>query len=43
MRLLLIEDDEDLGAAVLDCLRDEGYAADWQRNGSAADEILTYR
>jgi len=43
MRLLLIEDDEDLGAAVLDCLRGEGYAADWQRNGSAADEVLSYQ
>lgn len=43
MRLLVIEDDEDLGFAVSNCLRQEGYAVDWERNGEFADEILRYQ
>lgn len=40
MRLFVIEDDEHLGAAVSHCLRQDGYAVDWERNGAVADEIL---
>jgi len=36
MRLLLIEDDEMLGAAVRTGLEQEGYAVDWVREGKAA-------
>lgn len=36
MRLLLIEDDEMLGAAVRTGLEQEGYAVDWVRDGTAA-------
>jgi two-component system, OmpR family, response regulator TctD len=43
MRLLVVEDDEDIGLAVANCLRHEGYAVDWERNGTAADEILRYQ
>lgn len=43
MRVLVIEDDEHLGAAVADCLRQSGYAVDWERDGAAADEILAYQ
>lgn len=43
MRILLIEDDRHLGAAVSDLLRQEGYAVDWERDGQAANEILQYQ
>jgi two-component system, OmpR family, response regulator TctD len=43
MRLLVIEDDEDLGFAVSTCLRQEGYAVDLERNGEVADDILRYQ
>lgn len=36
MRILLIEDDMMLGEAVLQGLRQEGYAADWVRDGISA-------
>ncbi|MBI5780366.1 MAG: response regulator transcription factor [Rhodocyclales bacterium] len=36
MRLLLIEDDEMLGAALRTGLSQEGYAVDWVRDGTAA-------
>lgn len=36
MRLLLIEDDEMLGAAVRTGLEQEGYAVDWVRDGTTA-------
>ncbi len=35
-RLLLVEDDESLGAVLLDALENEGYRADWNRDGRAA-------
>jgi two-component system response regulator TctD len=41
MRLLVIEDDEHLGAAVADCLRQEGYAVDLERDGAEASSLLT--
>lgn len=41
MRLLLIEDDPMIGAAVQRGLRQEGYALDWVRDGSAGLLALT--
>lgn len=43
MRLLVIEDDEHLGLAVSTCLRQDGYAVDWERDGAIAEEILRYQ
>ena len=43
MRLLVIEDDEHLGSAVSNCLRQDGYAVDWERDGAIAEEILRYQ
>ena len=43
MRILLVEDDEDLGDAILRRLRRDGYAVDWQRDGQSADEVLRYQ
>ncbi|MBA4306875.1 MAG: DNA-binding response regulator [Sphingopyxis sp.] len=43
MRLLVVEDDEDLGFAVSNCLRQDGYAVDWERDGEVAEEILRYQ
>lgn len=40
MRVLLVEDDRMIGQAVLDALRAEHYAADWVRDGTAADAAL---
>jgi len=36
MRVLLAEDDHMIGAAVQAALRDEAYAVDWERSGTAA-------
>jgi len=43
MRILLVEDDADLGDAIQRRLKNEGYAVDWQRDGQSADEILHYQ
>ncbi|RCX11507.1 response regulator [Extensimonas vulgaris] len=40
MRLLLVEDDAMLGAAVQTGLQQEGYAVDWVRDGAAAQAAL---
>jgi two-component system OmpR family response regulator len=40
MRILLVEDDEMIGRGVLELLRQEKYATDWVRDGSAADAAL---
>lgn len=40
MRVLLVEDDEMLGAAVEQGLRDEGYAVDWIKDGQMAQTAL---
>jgi len=40
MRLLLVEDDSVLAAAVLEVLRDESYAVDRAANGRDADELV---
>lgn len=41
MRLLLVEDDQMIGEAVLDILRAEHYAVDWVRDGRAAEAALS--
>lgn len=43
MRILLVEDDADLGDALLRHLRREGHAVDWQRDGQRADDVLQYQ
>jgi len=40
MRLLLVEDDQMLGAALRQALLDAAYAADWVQSGDAANEAL---
>lgn len=40
MRLLLVEDDRPLGEAVQAGLRQNGFTADWVRDGEAADRAL---
>ena len=41
MRILLVEDDDMLGEAVRDELRQESYVVDWVRDGSAALAALS--
>lgn len=41
--MLVIEDDEHLGLAVSNCLRQDGYAVDWERDGAIAEEVLRYQ
>jgi two-component system response regulator TctD len=43
VRILIVEDDRDLGDALLRQLRREGHAVDWQSHGAAAAEILRYQ
>jgi two-component system response regulator QseB len=40
VRLLLVEDDAMIGASVQEGLRQEGFAADWVRDGAAAEVAL---
>jgi two-component system response regulator QseB len=40
MRVLIVEDDPQLGEAVVAGLRQLGHAVDWSRNGTAADAAL---
>ncbi len=40
MRVLIVEDDPMIGASLLRGLTDDGYAADWVRDGAAADTAL---
>jgi two-component system response regulator QseB len=40
VRLLLVEDDAMIGASVQEGLRQEGFAADWVRDGAAAEIAL---
>ncbi|MBS0445169.1 MAG: response regulator [Proteobacteria bacterium] len=41
MRVLLVEDDPMLGAAVCQALRDAAYAVDWLQDGRTASSALT--
>lgn len=43
MRLLIVEDDLHIGSAITRCLRQDGYAVDWERDGDVADAILQYQ
>jgi DNA-binding response OmpR family regulator len=40
MRVLLVEDDEMIGESLREALRRQGFAADWVRDGRAADAVL---
>jgi two-component system, OmpR family, response regulator TctD len=43
MRILVVEDDPDLGDAIQRRMRRDGNAVDWQRDGEAANEVLSYQ
>lgn len=43
MRILVVEDDADLGDAIQRRLRRDGYAVDLIANGRTADEVLRYQ
>lgn len=43
LRILVVEDDPDLGDAILRRLRRDGYAVDLIADGSTADEVLHYQ
>ncbi len=40
MRVLIVEDDTMIGESLREALRGHGFAADWVRDGRAADEVL---
>lgn len=40
MRLLLVEDDPMIGESLREALRRQGFAADWLRDGEAAEAVL---
>jgi len=40
MRILLVEDDKMIGESLREALRAQGMAADWVRDGRAADAVL---
>jgi len=40
MRLLLVEDDPMIGESLREALRRQGFAADWVRDGQAAEAVL---
>jgi two-component system OmpR family response regulator len=42
MRVLLVEDDQMLGSAVLQALHDASYAVDWVQDGAQASVALTH-
>lgn len=43
MRILVVEDDVDLGDALMRRLRRDGHAVDWAQDGEAANDILSYQ
>jgi len=43
MRILVVEDDPDLGDALLKRLSRDGHAVDLQADGEAADDVLSYQ
>lgn len=40
MRILIAEDDTNLGEALRDWIKKEGYAVDWTQDGLLADQVL---
>jgi two-component system response regulator QseB len=42
MRILLVEDDTDLGEGIRTSLKPEGYTIDWVQDGASALHALTY-
>lgn len=40
MRVLIVEDDVNLGEALRDWVKKEGYAVDWAQDGMMADQVL---
>lgn len=42
MRILLVEDDKDLGEGIRTSLKPEGYTVDWVQDGASALHALTY-
>ena len=43
MRILVVEDDPELGDAIASRMRSDGYAVDLECDGEAADDILQYQ
>jgi two-component system response regulator TctD len=43
LRILLVEDDEDVGDAIARRLRGDGHALDWLKDGEEADDVLKYQ
>jgi len=43
VRIMVVEDDPDLGDALVHRLRREGHGVDWEQDGEAADDILQYQ
>lgn len=43
MRLMIVEDDEPIGRAIVGILRQQGYAVDWEQDGAQAAEVLAYQ
>ncbi|MDF7074460.1 response regulator, partial [Escherichia coli] len=43
MRVLLVEDDPMIGAAVEAALQDAAYAVDWVRNGQTALDVAAHQ
>jgi two-component system response regulator TctD len=40
MRILLAEDTDDVGEAIVSCLQRLGYAVDWEKTGPGAEAVL---
>lgn len=40
MRILVVEDTHDVGEAIVACLERLGYAVDWQKTGTGAEDAL---
>jgi two-component system OmpR family response regulator len=42
VRILLVEDDQGIGEALVTALKDEAYAVDWLRDGTAAADMVLH-